>query len=213
MSARARRAIACANRSFRSTHPPAHYPTCREARTGTSHACRTRTAQLALAAAAIRFRVAAMLPAATQAGTYLGTTHRQAGVLRKRPAGGQEAAAAPPSSSKAKATPRRRYRLLKNAKCRKCTRALEAANVAQLVHEAQFGRRSIHLQLAKGPSWRGTAPECSLLVCIAHLAVQACFRLQRHSRVASGPGLCLWAPALRQHLRFDKLSSEVAVSL
>lgn len=100
-----------------------------------------------------------------------------------------------------------------NAKCRKCTRALEAANVAQLVHEAQFGRRSIHLQLAKGPSWRGTAPECSLLVCIAHLAVQACFRLQRHSRVASGPGLCLWAPALRQHLRFDKLSSEVAVSL
>ena len=105
------------------------------------------------------------------------------------------------------------YRPFKNAKCRKCTRALEAANVAQLVHEAQFGRRSIHLQLAKGPSWRGTAPECSLLVCIAHLAVQACFRLQRHSRVASGPGLCLWAPALRQHLRFDKLSSEVAVSL
>ena len=104
-------------------------------------------------------------------------------------------------------------RPFKNAKCRKCTRALEAANVAQLVHEAQFGRRSIHLQLAKGPSWRGTAPECSLLVCIAHLAVQACFRLQRHSRVASGPGLCLWAPALRQHLRFDKLSSEVAVSL
>ena len=105
------------------------------------------------------------------------------------------------------------YRPFKNAKCRKCTRALEAANVAQLVHEAQFGRRSIHLQLAKGPSWRDTAPECSLLVCIAHLAVQACFRLQRHSRVASGPGLCLWAPALRQHLRFDKLSSEVAVAL
>ena len=42
------------------------------------------------------------------------------------------------------------YRPFKNAKCRKCTRALEAANVAQLVHEAQFGRRSIHLQLAKG---------------------------------------------------------------
>ena len=35
-------------------------------------------------------------------------THRQAGVPRKRPAGGQEAAAAPPSSSKAKATPTRR---------------------------------------------------------------------------------------------------------
>ena len=70
------------------------------------------------------------------------------------------------------------YRPFKNAKCRKCTRALEAANVAQLVQEAQSGRRSIHLQLAKGPSWRGTAPECSLLVCIAkHLAVQACFRL------------------------------------
>ena len=109
MSARARRAIACANRSSRSAHPPAQYPTCREARTGTSHACRTRTAQLALAAAAIRFRVAAMLPAATQAGTHLGRTHRQAGVPRKRPAGGQEAAAAPPSSSKAKATPTRRY--------------------------------------------------------------------------------------------------------
>ena len=43
------------------------------------------------------------------------------------------------------------YRPFKNAKCRKCTRALEAANVAQLVQEAQSGRRSIHLQLANGP--------------------------------------------------------------
>ena len=93
MSARARRAIACANRSSRSTHPPAHYPTCREARTGTSHACRTRTAQLALAAAAIRFRVAAMLPAATQASMHLGATNSQAGEALKRPEGGQEAAA------------------------------------------------------------------------------------------------------------------------
>ena len=110
MSARARRAIACANRSSRSAHPPAQYPTCREARTGTSHACRTRTAQLALAAAAIRFRVAAMLPAATQAGTYLGTTHRQAGVPRKRPAGRRRASEAPPSTKKAEPTPTRRYR-------------------------------------------------------------------------------------------------------
>ena len=96
-----------ANRSSRSAHPPAQYATCREARTGTSHACRTRTAQLALAAAAVRFRVAAMLPAATQAGMHLGTTHRQAGVPRKRPAGGQEAAAAPPSTKKAEPTPTR----------------------------------------------------------------------------------------------------------
>ena len=109
MSARARRAIACANRSSRSTHPPAHYPTCREARTGTSHACRTRTAQLALAAAAIRFRVAAMLPVATQAGMHLGTTHRQAGVPRKRPAGRRRASEAPPSTKKAEPTPTRRY--------------------------------------------------------------------------------------------------------
>ena len=93
MSSRPRRAGTRESRPTRSTHALAQYPTCREARTGTSHACRTRTAQLALAAAAIRFRVAAMLPAATQAGTYLGTTHRQAGVPRKRPARGQEAAA------------------------------------------------------------------------------------------------------------------------
>ena len=111
MSARARRAIACANRSSRSAHPPAQYATCREARTGTSHACRTRTAQLALAAAAIRFRVAAMLPAATQAGTHLGRTHRQAGVPRKRPAGRRRASEAPPSTKKAEPTPTRRYSL------------------------------------------------------------------------------------------------------
>ena len=55
------------------------------------HVWYVHVACAALAAAAIRFRVAAMLPAATQAGTYLGTTHRQAGVPRKRPAGRRRA--------------------------------------------------------------------------------------------------------------------------